>query len=100
VNLLRRRSLPCIGGFAELAWAWSKKVRQFAGYGFDWVRRGALNYGLPPNRYMNQVLYTTVMYQLTRQLSLGAEVSYFITNYLGQDDGDSLHLQLSAIYKF
>jgi len=67
------------------------------GYGVDDPRNSDLSVG---RRARNEALFGNIMWRLTPQLTIGAEVSYWETDYIDANDGESVRFQTSVIYAF
>ncbi len=96
------------GGWGQLGWVASDKLRLHVGASVDNPR----NSDLAPTtidgsgnlvaggRSLNRVFYGNFMYSITPAVTAGYEVTQAMTQYVGGPNGIDLRHQVSAMYKF
>ena len=68
------------GGWGEVYFNWSPCVRSHFGYGVDDPLNSTLTLGLPTR---NEVTYANMIWDVSKSLELGVEVSHWDTTYTG-----------------
>ncbi|MFH0811061.1 MAG: hypothetical protein V2A77_11445 [Pseudomonadota bacterium] len=101
------RGIHSWGGWGQLGWVASDKLRFHAGATIDNPRNGDLIRDsesanrFTANRSLNRSFYGNFMYNLTPAVTVGYEISHWLTQYSdGNGNGTDLRHQVSAMYKF
>lgn len=89
--------VEAIGGWGAFSYTPFKEWNFNAGYSIEDLDDD----GLSPNmRAQNQSVFGNVFYQINKATIVGFETSYWDTEYVNLEDGDSLRFQGTLIYKF
>jgi hypothetical protein len=95
------------GGWGQLGWVASPKLRFHLGASIDNPRNSDLNSTsvvagnvVPGGRSLNRFYYANFMYNVTPAVLAGYEVTQAMTQYLDGPNGDDLRHQVSVMYKF
>jgi len=86
------------GGWMELWYDWTPRLHSHVGYSVDDPNNNDLT--VATEKSYNQFYYGNLIYDLTKNLVLGMEVSSWRTLYVGQLPGDSLRCEFVAKYGF
>lgn len=97
VNTATEEEIGSIGGWGQLTWIASKKLKFNIGAGIDDPESGDLNQG---GRSSNKVYYGNLFYQIIPPVTLGLEYMHVNTDYKNSPDGDCNRFQTSLIYYF
>lgn len=96
-NFTQRHSIYSRGGWIELYHYITTKWHSHVGYCID----DPLDREIPVNgRTYNQVLFGNLIYDVTKQFSLGLEVGSWRTLYQGEQAGESIRTEFMAKYGF
>ncbi|MGD9127404.1 MAG: hypothetical protein PVH19_08495 [Planctomycetia bacterium] len=97
INRTTGGTIRSVGGWAELQYAWSSRLRSHCGYTID----DPINQDLAGGyRSYNQSIYLNAIYNLNKNFELGMEVSRWKTGYLGATMPQLTRLEWMARYKF
>ncbi len=88
------------GGWAQLNIKPGDKIQYNIGGGIDDVYTDSLTTGASAVWDYNASGFANVRYDLAKNLQIGLEYQYFMTNYGNQDDSDANRFQASCIYNF
>jgi len=97
VNAVTGEEVRAQGGWAQFSWQAMPKLELNLGYGVDDADNNDLVVG---NIASNQILYANAIYQITKQLHVGVELSKIWTNYLDQADGENVRVQSALWFYF
>ncbi len=97
VNIVTEEEVGSIGGWGQLTWIASKKLKFNAGAGIDNPENGDLN-GM--DRASNKVYYVNLFYRIIPPVTLGLEYMRVDTGYKNYPDGDCDRIQASLIKYF
>ncbi len=97
VNPLTLEEVGAWGGWAALTMGPWYDVRYNIGATLDNPENGDLNGG---GRSQNESYFANSIWQMNQALQMGLEFSYWKTEYIGLDEGDSFRVQTSVKYKF
>ncbi len=106
-NPLTLKGIRTYGGWGQLGWVASEKLRLHLGatvdnpFNEDLITDGTNPDRFSANRSLNRAFYGNFMYNLTPALIVGYEISQWLTLYSdGNGNGTDLRHQFSAMYKF
>jgi len=97
VNFQSGEVVAASGGWATVEFRPVEKVLTSVGFGMDDPDDEALARG---GRSRNQAIWTNVLWNIRPVLTFGLEASWWDTEYVELDDGSSMRLQASLIYRF
>lgn len=97
VNRTLVSGIETTGGWAALSTGPFDRWTFILGGAIDDPKDNDLNAG---DRSQNYSIFGNTVYSINQAVQLGFEISYWDTEYKLQDDGDSVRLQTSLIYKF
>lgn len=86
VNIVTFDSIRTIGGFGEVYHYWTDSLHSHLGYGIDDPFDGDV---AASQRVRNQMIFGNVIYDVSKNLQLGLEVSQWQTAYLNPILGDN-----------
>jgi hypothetical protein len=97
INAITLNEIGAWGGWTALSMGPFNDVTFNVGASMDDPENGDLPVG---GRSRNVSYMANTLWDMTEALQLGFEVSYWQTDYINNDDGDSLRFQTSVKYKF
>ena len=97
VNSTTQEIIKARGGWAQLSYDWSSKLKYKAGLGIDDPSNNDLSAGM---RGKNSFYFANVTYNIIPPVTVGLEYSYWNTEYLDESDGTDNRLQASVIYNW
>ena len=97
VNPTSGSAIKTVGGWLQLKYVQSDKLKYHVGFGIDDPRNSDLNNGM---RSRNGVYFGNVVYTLIPPVDIGLEYSYWDTEYKGERSGINNRIQTSVIYKW
>ena len=97
VNITTEKEIGSVGGWGQLTWIASKKLKFNIGAGIDDPENGDLNNGA---KLSNKVYYGNLFYQIIPPVILGLEYMNVSTDYKNDSNGDCNRVQTSLIYYF
>jgi hypothetical protein len=97
VNPLTGSAIKTVGGWLQVKYVQSEKLKYHIGFGIDDPRNSDLNDGM---RSRNGVYFGNVVYTLIPPVDIGLEYSYWDTEYKGERSGINNRIQTSIIYKW
>jgi len=97
VNAVTGEEVRAEGGWAQLSWQAMPKLELNLGWGADDPDNSDLAAGSIAS---NQLLYANAIYQITKQLHVGIEISKLWTDYLDQEDGENMRVQSALWFYF
>ena len=92
-----RRGIQSIGGWGELWYELTDRVHTHAGFGIDDPRNADLSAG---RRSQNHFWFGNVVFDVTKQFTVGLEVSYWKTKFVGLSDGEAVRIETVMKYRF
>jgi hypothetical protein len=92
------QAIHSTGGWGEFWYDWTPCLHSHFGYLLDDPDNNNLH--TTAERTYNQVFFTNVVYDLTKQFQVGLEVSQWRTDYLHQAAGESTRFEFMAKYGF
>ncbi len=116
IDMVRRDTIRCRGGWGALQYQWTKKLKTNVGYAIedpyneDLLGTASLGGGLYSSRTYNHSIFGNVMYNWTEAFMTGLEVSKWRTNWRlydsntqtisGLEPGEPLRFEFVARYTF
>jgi hypothetical protein len=104
INTVTGEEIASRGGFAELWWQASEKVRFHVGGSIDDPKRGDLSVGggppALPARDRNEVGYLGTLITWHPRFKTGLDVLYWNTDWVGTKDGDMIRVDAFVMYTF
>ena len=95
-----RDPVHSIGGWVEF-WAYlTDQMHAHVGYGIDNPRDSDLTFSPTGRRSRNQFYFGNVTYDVTPNFVVGLELSWWETNYIGLDAGNSFRVEAVVKYQF
>jgi hypothetical protein len=91
-----RRGIRSRGGWVDLGYRWTDQLQTHAGYSIDDPIDGDLTSG----RKYNQFIFGNVMYDVTKSLMFGLEISSWKTLWVNQSPGDLVRCEFMVKYGF
>ena len=103
VSLFSHDTIRSAGGWVDVWYDWTPRLHSHAGWGVD----DPFNVDLISGRSYNHFIFANMVFDVTKQLNVGLEVSSWKTMYLetrpGQPDlrpGESVQLEFTGKYGF
>jgi hypothetical protein len=96
IDRITRNPIRSTGGWVDVYYHWTDRWHTHVG----WCLDDPYNADLTSGRTYNQVVFGNVVYDLTKSIFLGLEVSDWKTNWVGFSQGDSLRMEFVAKYAF
>ena len=98
VDRLTGEPIQSTGGWVDVYYNWTPSVHSHLGYCLD----DPLNSDLTSGRTYNQVIFGNVLWDVTKSVFLGLEVSQWTTNWMNYSDGqgNSTRCEFLAKYVF
>jgi len=97
VNMENGEAISALGGWAQLGYDLAGPWKANAGCTLDDPDDDDLAAGM---RARNQSIYGNLIYEFNAQLSMGAELSHWTTDYLDKDEADAVRVQWTGLYRF
>jgi len=97
INLETGEAVSSLGGWAQLGYDLPGGWKTHAGYTTDDPDDDDLAATM---RSRNQSIYGNLIYEFNAQLAMGAELSYWTTDYLENSDADAVRVQWTGLYRF
>lgn len=97
INFARDLEIEAMGGWLAVDTRTSARTTMSLGLGTDDPDDDNLG---PGDRALNEAVWANWQWDFQRDLRFGVEASWWRTDYVGLDDGSSLRLQTSLIYRF
>lgn len=97
VNLQTRDAIPSTGGWAEVAWAWSRRVKSYAGYGKDAVDEADVT---PGSFVTNETAFANVFVDISAMTRFGLEGTWRQTGYKGLGRHDGYAVMFMSEFRF
>lgn len=91
-----RRAIRSTGGWFDVGYKWTDQVHTHAGYSID----DPINGDLTTGRTYNHFIFGNVMYDMTKNLMFGLEVSSWKTLWVDQSPGNSVRFEFMVKYGF
>ncbi len=92
-----RRGIRSIGGWCELWYEVTDRVHTHAGFGIDDPRNANLSAG---RRSQNHFWFGNVVFDVTKLFTVGLEISYWKTKFVGLSDGEAVRIETVMKYRF
>ncbi len=100
VNTVRSKEIGDRGGWVAASITPDPKWNFNVGITMDDVDKSDLEGMSGDKRTFNRSIFGNVIYSLDENAQIGFELSHWRTDYLGEDDAESLRAQTSFIYNF
>jgi len=97
VNLQTQTAIDSAGGWGEVAWAWSPRVKSYAGYGIDAVDAADVAVG---SFLTNETAFANLWFDQSRMTRFGVEGTWRRTEYVGAGRYDGYALMLMSEFRF
>ena len=97
INGATQEIIKTRGGWAQVSYDWSSKMKYKAGFGIDDPSNNDLSAGM---RGKNSFYFANVTYNIIPPVTVGLEYSYWNTEYLDASNGTNNRIQASIIYKW
>jgi hypothetical protein len=97
VNLQTHEAIRSAGGWGEVAWAWSPRLRSYAGYGIDAVDEGDVAIG---SFLTNETAFANVWFDQSRMTRFGVEGTWRRTEYAGGGRHEGYAVMLMSEFRF
>ncbi len=97
IDPVTRQGIQSIGGWGELWYQATDRVHTHAGFGIDDPRNTDLSAG---RRSQNHFWFGNVVFDVTDLFSVGLEVSYWKTKFVGMADGEAVRIETVMKYRF
>ena len=92
------KGIDAWGGWTQVCYKPTDKWFMSVGLAIDDPENGDLSGSI--NRARNATYFTNALYNLNKQATVGVEVSYQQTNYIGTADGENLRVQGALQFNF
>jgi hypothetical protein len=96
VDRATHQGIHASGGFCDVYYDWRPDLHSHFGYAIDDPKDEDMTAG----RLYNHMIYTNLLYDVTKNLQLGLEVSSWRTLYIGLLPGDAIRVETAVKYKF
>ena len=96
VDLIGRNAIRSSGGWMELWYDWTDTLHSHLGYGIDDPRDTDITIG----RTYNSFLFGNVIFDITKKMNVGMEITNWRTEYRTTVPGDSVTFEFSGQYAF
>lgn len=96
VDRITRDPIESTGGWVDVYYNWTPTVHSHVGYCID----DPLNSDLTSGRTYNQAIFGNVLWDMTKSVFLGVEVSQWTTNWVNLGQGESTRCEFLAKYVF
>ena len=98
VDATRRDGVHSIGGWVEGWYDLTDKWHSHLGYSLDDPRNQDLT--TASARTFNSSIYANTTYDITKNLNVGVELSFWTTRYLGLSTGNATRVEFAGMYKY
>lgn len=96
VDPVRREAIHSTGGWFEVWYDWTDRLHSHAGYSLDDPRNANVTNG----RIYNHFYFINAIFDVTKQMKLGAEVTAWRTHWTANSPGDAVRMEFSGQYNF
>lgn len=96
VDPVTRRTIRSTGGWFDVRYDWTPRWHSYAGYSLDDPFNRDVNVG----RTYNQFCFANLLFDATKNLMLGMDVSAWKTNWVGKRPGNSVRFDFQVRYTF
>ncbi len=97
IDPVTRVGIGTIGGWVEGYTYLSDQVHCHVGYGIDDPQDTDLSFG---GRASNQMIFGNVIWDVTELFTVGVELSYWKTRYIGLSEGETFRVETVVLYRF
>jgi hypothetical protein len=98
VDSTTREGIQSTGGWIELWYDLTPRWHTHYGYSLDDPNDADIT--SDSARTFNQFFYVNTIFDITKHLNVGFEVSQWTTRYLGKSSGDAVRFEFAGMYKF
>lgn len=98
VDRVTHKGIHATGGWADIWFKWRPDLCSHFGYALDDPANGDLV--APSSRTYNQMIFTNVLYDATKNLQVGMEVDVWKTHYIDLKAGEAVRLECAVKYFF
>jgi hypothetical protein len=98
VDRLTHRAIHATGGWADIWFKWRPDLCSHFGYALDNPARDDLTN--PGSRTYNQMIFSNLLYDATKNLQVGVEVDVWRTLYIGLEPGEAVRIECAVKYMF
>jgi hypothetical protein len=98
VDRLTHKAIHATGGWADIWFKWRPDLCSHFGYALDDPANGDLR--APASRTYNQMIYTNLLYDATKNLQVGMEVDVWKTHYIDLKPGEAVRVECAVKYFF
>lgn len=96
VNVYTRRPIRATGGWFEFWYDWTPRMHTHVGYSID----DPVNTDLTVGRTYNEFVFANGVFDVTKSLQVGLEVTNWKTNHIGHRPGESVQVEFTGKYGF
>jgi hypothetical protein len=100
VDKYTHAAIHSTGGWADVWYKWTPQVTTHTGYAVDDPLNSDFSAKSTTARTYNQMIYTNILYDVTKNLQLGFEVDYWKTFYKAMEDAEAVRLDCAVKYTF
>ncbi|MHC4877947.1 MAG: hypothetical protein ACYTGL_15930 [Planctomycetota bacterium] len=97
IDPVLRRGIRSTGGWGEVWYQVTDRVHTHAGFGIDDPSNSNLSVG---RRSQNHFWFGNAVFDVTELFSVGLEVSYWQTRFVGLSDGEAVRIETVMKYRF
>lgn len=98
VDRITHQGIHSTGGWADIWFKWRPNLCSHTGYSLDDPADGDLK--APGCRTYNQMFYSNLLYDVSKNLQLGVEVDVWKTLYLDMKPGEAVRFDFAVKYTF
>lgn len=98
VDRVTHKGIHATGGWADIWFKWRPDLCSHTGYALDDPANGDLV--AASSRTYNQMIYTNLLFDATKNLQVGMEVDVWKTHYIDLKAGEAVRLECAVKYMF
>jgi hypothetical protein len=96
IDRVTRQGIHATGGWVDIYFDWTPSVHTHTGFAID----DPLDQDMTSGRTRNQMYFTNVLWDATKNLQFGLEVDVWDTDYIALAAGEGTRLEFATKYKF
>ena len=97
IDPVEREPIRAMGGWCELWWYWTDTLHSHCGFGIDDPNDEDLSLG---RRTQNHFYFANVIWNVSPELEVGVELSWWETRYRGLAPGETFRVEAAMRYHF
>lgn len=96
VDPVTRKGIRSTGGWFDVRYDWTRRWHSYAGWSVD----DPFNQDVSVGRTYNQFYFANLLFDVTKELMLGLDVSVWKTNWVDKEPGNSVRFDFQVRYNF